>query len=204
MQHIEIIQNIKDKISNYDTIGVFSSGGFDSTVLLYLVIKIIKDNFSNKKLTVYTVNRTDDSKSHSERVLEHLGRIFNLHYTHITYIDDAYTHHSKQISSGIMQVINVSTLLILCGTRNPNEASLCDGSIRIKSTVGNIYQPFIDGDKTVTISIEHQLGILELVSTISHTCTESIALRCDACWQRRERSWAFQKLELIDVRENVT
>lgn len=199
MRHIDIINSISDRISRYDTIGVFSSGGFDSTVTLYLVTKIITEQYPHKNLLVYTVNRTDDSKTHSERVVSHMSRIFDYTYTHITGIGDPGAHHSRQVSSGIKQVLHPSTLLILGDTINPDEPSLSDGPVRVESTYDHIYQPFIGGDKTVTISVARELGILELVSTISHTCTESIELRCGVCWQCRERSWAFNVTGLVDV-----
>jgi NH3-dependent NAD+ synthetase len=189
-----------DKLKINSKIGLFVSGGFDSTTLAYLICDTIYEQKLTTELVIITVPRSDDSWRHSENVINWLEQEFNIKLDHLS-LGDPTLHHSKQVSSGIqdMRKINPDMLLLLADTQNPSEEIHGTAPVRIKSMNPLIYQPWFNLNKTEIIKIAQNLDILDTVSRLSHTCTESIELRCNFCWQCQERAWAFSKLNLLDV-----
>lgn len=195
-----MIVELERRIHSENNIGLFMSGGFDSTTLAYTVFKIISVMPTGPKLTVYTVPRYDDSVIHTDRVCDWLKIQFpNVEFTRVIN-GNPNLHHSQQVLSGVIETRdNCTDLIILGDTTNPEVPELKNGPTRTKSSNPRIIQPFIDGDKRGVIELANSLGVLDQISTISHTCTESKTLRCNTCWQCRERAWAFSKLNLNDV-----
>ncbi len=190
-----VIEHIDKIVDSVEHIGVFISGGFDSTVLAALVF----ERSAGKHITLYTVPRYDDSAVHAHRVTQWLTRKYPLVKFTTVSVGNPDEHHSRQVSSGIMESLNSSKATVLLGdTAVPVE--LQDGSapVRVKSGGPRVVQPFFDLLKTDVITLAIEGGILDEVSEISHTCTESRTLRCRECWQCRERAWAFSKLGLVD------
>ena len=194
------IIDLTDKLKNNSKIGLFISGGFDSAVLAYLICYIIAEQKLNTELSIVTVPRYDDSWRHSENVIAWLKESFDLELKHLS-CGNPELHHSKQVSSGIDFIRNLDPeiLLVLADTQNPPEELQGTAPVRVKSSSSMIYQPLFNLHKTEVIKLAQSLNILDKVAHLSHTCTESTELRCNACWQCRERAWAFNKLNLIDV-----
>lgn len=195
---ITVINEIESKIKSSPNIGLFLSGGFDSTTLAYTVLDIISKNNYESKIVYYTVPRYDDSELHSNRIVRWLNSRYSIN-TNIKIVGDPDLHHSQQVISGIKECLKEdSTVTLFLGdTKNPDD--LPNGPIRIVSKYDYIYQPFIEYDKTITLQIANHFNIINDVSLISHTCTESKKIRCNKCWQCKERIWAFNKLNYIDV-----
>lgn len=191
-----VINSIHHRIEKTDNIGLFMSGGFDSSILSYIVFKYINDNNIDKSVTVYVVPRHDDSINHVNRVLNSFAK--NINYTYKV-VGNPNLHHSMQVFSGIQEAKNSNNVLWIADTKTPSE--LPNGPTRPKIIKNNEYHPFLTYYKTITIQIACYFDILNEISTISHTCTESLLLRCNKCWQCKERSWAFTTLNLIDIGE---
>jgi len=196
-----IIKEIEIKIKNFNNIAIFISGGFDSTILSYLILDIVNKNNLKKNIEFHTVPRYDDSKNHAHRIVIWLLTKFETINSEIKIVGNPDLHHSKQVSSGIKECINdtESKIILLGDTKNP--INLPNGPIRIKSNYENIFQPFFEYDKRITLNIAIHFGILHEISKITHTCTERKYLRCNHCWQCLERKWAFDSLSLKDVGE---
>lgn len=194
------LDNLTFKLIKAPRIGLFISGGFDSAVLAYLICKLKCDNKLSTEIIIFTVPRYDDSYRHAKNIVNWLENQFQITLEH-QIVGDPNLHHSKQVSSGIVQAqkLNPTVLLIIADTQNPPEELGGLGPVRIRSQSALIYQPWFDLDKTETIKLAQELKILDQVAILSHTCTERTELRCGICWQCQERQWAFNKLNLIDV-----
>lgn len=193
---IDFINNFVDTSSH---IGLFISGGFDSCLLAELVFRRIDEIKSINKITIYTVPRYDDSSVHASRICCWLKE----RYPNISFdtqlVGNPNEHHSQQVLSGILESIENSNVRIVLGDTAISADMLEESApTRIESKNPQIVQPFLDYDKTLTISMANDLGLLEEISKLTHTCTESKTLRCRVCWQCRERAWAFTKLGLVD------
>jgi 7-cyano-7-deazaguanine synthase in queuosine biosynthesis len=89
--------------------------------------------------------------------------------------------------------------LIVADTKNPDDYLSQEGPERIPSNNKILMQPLLNHDKRTTLLLAQDMKVLDKVSEISHTCTESKTLRCTLCWQCLERAWAFSKLGLTDM-----
>jgi 7-cyano-7-deazaguanine synthase in queuosine biosynthesis len=194
------LDNLIFKLIKAPRIGLFISGGFDSATLAYLICKLKCDNKLSTEIIIFTIPRYDDSHRHAKNIVNWLENQFQITLKH-QIVGDPSLHHSKQVSSGIDQAkkLNPKVLLIIADTQNPLEELGGPGPVRIRSQSALIYQPWFDLDKTETIKIAQELGVLDQIAKLSHTCTESIELRCKSCWQCRERQWAFNKLNIPDI-----
>ena len=195
-----VIKEIDNFIDTNNDIGIFVSGGYDSTVLAAYVFKYISTNNLKPRVTLYTVPRYDDSSVHAKRVCEWLSALYpSVEFTTQT-VGNPDEHHSRQVLSGIMESIGRPGVKILLGdTAVPPELVDEHAPIRVRSNGVRVVQPFFDHDKTVTLKLAEWLGLLNEISEVTHTCTESKDLRCYQCWQCRERAWAFTKLLLVDT-----
>lgn len=191
-----ILAYLQDK----KNVGIFISGGFDSTTLLYLLCKIIANEGLDIAVKVFIVPRYDDSTVHASRILVWISSIFNSIEFVVEHIGDPGLHHSKQVLSGIhaVRVKWPELPMLLADTNIPPELQTPAAPKRVKSHNSLIIQPFIDYDKRTTVMLAEDLGKLDEISRISHTCTESKLWRCNKCWQCLERAWAFNRLNLSD------
>lgn len=183
------------------SIGMFLSGGFDSTTLAYLVFTILaEDTTPSTDITIYTVPRYDDSAVHVDRVMAFLHKEFPSIMYNTKLVGDAEVHHSKQVLSGVEEALALADDVLLLGvTKNPDVYIGRGEPVRTATTFKRIIKPFISHDKSTVITLANELGVLDDISKVSHSCTQSKAVRCNTCWQCLERKWAFDKLGLKDI-----
>ena len=182
-------------LSNKRKTGIFCSGGFDSTLLLFLCLRIIKEENLDTDLQVFTVPRHDDSIVHAQRIVDYMNR--NFKYTlSIRAVGDPDLEHAKQVSSGLRPALEYCEQILLGDTTNPDEVP--NGPVRVRSTTDLYIQPFIDYTKHSTVALAAEIGFIDC-QILSHTCTESKTVRCGRCWQCRERAWAFDANDYVDV-----
>lgn len=194
-----VIKEINGFVDANSDIGIFISGGYDSTVLAACIFKHITESGCQPKLTLFTVARYDDSSVHAARICDWL----KVKYPAVEFVTKTVgnpdEHHSRQVLSGIMESIKDTGIKIVLGdTAVPPELNNEHAPQRIRSKGPRVVQPFFDYDKTITITIAESLGLLDEISEVTHTCTESKDLRCGNCWQCQERAWAFAKLSIRD------
>jgi len=60
-------------------------------------------------------------------------------------------------------------------------------------------QPFYYHTKDETVNFAKDLGILEAIMPVTHSCTQQPMSRCNQCYWCQERKMAFAKLELEDT-----
>jgi 7-cyano-7-deazaguanine synthase in queuosine biosynthesis len=194
---MKTFENLKTTIipllSNYQT-GFLISGGLDSSLLLYASLLIMQDNCIKFSPKIFTVPRHDDSVRHAKNIIDFLNQQFNYDLS-IIKVGDPNLHHTKQVLSGIKSSMQLVDYLLLGDTKNPDH--LDNGPIRVKSYNNKILQPFFDLTKRDTVSLAIYLNCLELMK-ISHTCTESVEIRCEKCWQCKERKWGFLQNNFMD------
>jgi hypothetical protein len=183
-------------LSEKESVGFFISGGFDSTLLLHVCCEIRQQHKLDTMFKIFTVPRTDNSQAHSLRVVNFVSSNYHLDLP-IYIVGDPALHHSQQVMSGIAPSLDQVDCVLLADTSNPE--SLPDGPVRIRSDYDRVIQPFFDFTKKDTVALAIELGIVDDIATVTHTCTESIELRCGQCWQCRERAWGFQQNDYIDL-----
>jgi hypothetical protein len=196
--HKQIISNIESTVLNYKIIGLLVSGGFDSTLVSYLVHDARARLNTDNIFEYFTVPRYDDSVIHANRIIDFIDDKFNVVSSIRHIVGDPDLHHSQQVRSGIRDVLNKYEYInVLLVGDNVTPTELPGGPPRGKSNQPKIYQPVHEYTKDVLVQIAMDMNLIEIMK-ITHTCTESKTLRCNLCWQCRERAWAFNKCNYTD------
>jgi hypothetical protein len=192
---------VKQKL-NY---GIMLSGGLDSAVLLYFIIKDFKDKKLPVAIQPFTVPKFDGSFKYVDGIIEYFNTQFDTTIPQTIIVGNPQVHHSQQNRSGVTEVLlkhpNIDYLFIGLN-QNPPEPF---GNINwekpnrlTKSPNSKILLPFVDLFKTDIIDIMFQYN-QEYLMNITHTCTELTIGRCNECFQCSERAWAFSELNKEDT-----
>jgi hypothetical protein len=187
---------------NIDTLnsqkyGIMISGGLDSAILLYLLVK------SNPLINIqpFTIPKKDGAMIYANPIIDYINQIFNLSIPSTISVGDPSVHHRIQSKIAVEEIFknyNIDTLFIAINQNPPELNDLPGAPMRDKkSNNSKIIFPFVDlykDDILKLIIAENQISLIEL----THSCTELSIGRCNQCWQCNERAWAFNKLNLVD------
>lgn len=214
-----ILKIIEDLVKTNDTIGVFVSGGVDSTILSYLLHDARAKYKPSLSIKYFCVRRPDDSAQHARRVVDYIDSVFNLKESVINYVGDGSLHHRDQVKSGIIEAMqNYEFDILLTGvTLNPENANppemlqnyeygrfvdpdgfVYNGPTRVESKHPKLFNPFWNYTKKDTVKIIKDFNLVD-IPNITHSCTASKTTKCGKCWQCCERAWAFAKNDMIDT-----
>ena len=208
-------------------IGVVVSGGFDSTVLWHYLYGICKER--NQKIIPFTVPKNDGALTYAIRMLEWSAKRYGDKTLHPVVINSKGVNWSKkdyqgeevarQLIDGIKEIMDLGLAgYVYTGVNEypPNYETLCSyhvpGPRNLSRDSDFIYkgrpvsdiirQPFADLTKTDLINFANELGILDEVMEISHSCVELIRGRCGECFWCKEREWGFAEAGLVDKGTN--
>ena len=184
--------------ANESRLGVMVSGGFDSSLLLYYLLREV----GTGRLRVFTVPRPDGALVHARRLTPVVCEMAGCNTIAPIPVGNPSLHHSMQTFSGIVQVLreNWVDYLLLAENVTPNDPDLkgdpwAPGRFRSKDR--RMIQPFFDLTKDQLIAAAFADGLERLLME-SHSCTERTQGRCGRCWQCRERAWAFARIDRVD------
>jgi len=182
----DLKQILLQELTNNEKVGFLVSGGFDSSLLLYICCSLKKEFSLNTEFKIFTVPRHDDSKTHANRVVGFMSKFFNMKFdTHIV------------VLSGIKEALKLVDLVLIGDNKNPDH--MPGGSLRPKAVSKTILQPFFNYTKKDIIELAIKVDIIKEISVISHTCNSSKTLKCSKCYPCRERAWAFAENNHIDI-----
>jgi 7-cyano-7-deazaguanine synthase in queuosine biosynthesis len=201
---------IKIDIPENKKIGVLLSGGMDSAILLFLMLKEIKDNNINVNLTAYNVPNVNDNASvHSKRIVEFLETYFQ---TDINFKSMGIGDETPLllINKPAIELLTSGEVDVLFSGQNqfPPDAenwqaykSALNKFVRRDPNVPETTRakyPFIKLYKHHILEIYKQFNLLGLAK-ITHSCTTRLEGHCGECLWCEERAWAFNKLGLVDT-----
>jgi len=173
--------------------GLLLSGGLDSAILLYLLIK----NNPKINLTIFTIPKHDGSALYAGPIVEHFNKKFNLSLPTPIFVGNPNVHHAEQSTIAILEIFTKHTIdyLFMGVNTNPPELDNLDGAPKRKLTSSSpkLLYPFAHMLKDEIIKIMFDEEQEDLMN-ITHSCTEQKVGRCNQCWQCTERSWAFKQL----------
>jgi hypothetical protein len=195
----QLISNIEAILMKHKSIGLLVSGGFDSTLLSYLAHDLRNKLKTDNVFEFFTVPRYDDSVIHAKRIIDYIDNKFNKTPTAWHIVGNPDLHFTQQVSSGITEALtNFKFEMLLTGDNIvPPIDEVPGGPPRKRGDHPRLYKPFFDCTKDVMLQLCIDQGLTEIME-ITHTCTESKTLRCNLCWQCRERAWAFKQCNYVD------
>lgn len=177
--------------------GLLLSGGLDSAVLLYLLIR----DFPNIDLQPFTIPKHDGSALYADPIIDHFNEKFNLHIPSSIFVGNPDAHHTMQSTTAIIEIFKKHhcDFLFMGVNTNPAELNDLDGAPKRKLESPNprLIYPFAYMTKDAILKIMFDNNQEDLAE-ITHSCTEQKVGRCNKCWQCTERAWAFTKLNKID------
>lgn len=185
------------------------SGGADSAVMLYVLVKANIELSLQHQIYPLTVNKVDGSETHSRKVLDWISKKLGVQINDPIIEGDHTLPHNKIVNTALKQKIASGEFdYIYIGENKIPPIEFPFGEYNdfpglAPQRKGNpnknpqIIIPFSDVYKSHTISLYDKLGILELLE-YTHSCTERAVGRCGVCWQCGERRWAFKQIGFAD------
>lgn len=178
--------------------GILLSGGIDSAILLYLLIK------ENPKIDIqpFTIDKIDGAALYANPVIDHFNKKFNLNIPKTIFVGNPTVHHRMQSTTAVVDILNNYSVdyLFIGINKNPPELNNLPSAPKrdTRSSHKKIIFPFVDLYKDQILQFVFDNEQTELID-ITHSCTEQKEGRCGLCWQCTERQWAFDKLKKTDT-----
>ena len=183
-----------------ESFALFVSGGFDSAVMLHLYCLEAKKR-NRTTLHCITADRGFAAIEFSQGVCDWAKQKHGVEINHIVVPTPEGMHNSREVAHAAEKVYHYGFKTLICAeTKNPPVELPGTAPTRVPQTL-NIpgwHFPFSHLDKKDTIQLAFDLGILDEIAPISHTCTTTTGIRCGFCWNCHERKWAFDELGLED------
>lgn len=185
-------------LPNVDRIGVFTSGGIDSTILYYLVLKKCLENKSNTKIFPIVIMRKEGSRHFAKPVIAKINQLLNVNTT-ILRLGDTTLPESQQVSSAVTQAFALPPYMnfVYVGVINNLQEHLIGFDKIVLPDYQHIQFPFKDLYKYEVIDLYYKFGVESLLQH-THSCDISEIKPCGTCNGCRERSWGFKKLNKTD------
>ena len=200
---------VEINVDTTKTVGLFLSGGIDSTVLLSCMCKdIITQGKQPKDVIKYIFNipKHDGAELYPPNLIQLVRDKYDIELPDITRVRIPKLHqryHGEKVWQSILYTLDeydVDHTYLGDQRSNPDlEGTLPVRSQKIEGPMpGILFFPFNHTKKSHIIDIMFQLGI-EGIANLSHSCTETITGRCSKCYHCRERAWAFNTMAKIDT-----
>jgi hypothetical protein len=187
-----------------DKIGIFMSGGLDSSAMLSLILKELDstNRLNTVSLTAFTVNKPTGEPLYTTRILKKFEEHFQIKIPHVNNISNT----EEAISVGRMDhgvVVRTckkfNGLMYLSGNNMPSpDIKLFNGGLEFTYAETPFYQlPFLNLLKPQMIDILYKLGT-DFIIPYAHSCSRQLIGKCNACYSCEERSWGFEQLSMVD------
>jgi 7-cyano-7-deazaguanine synthase in queuosine biosynthesis len=167
--------------------GIMLSGGADSTLVLWLLLK-------NKiKPKAFVVDRKNGSVESSRRVIDWINQYFNIKYKYPTIVGDPTLPHDQQVGSGLKEIRSrrLATHIFLGTTQNPPITLPGNPPVRPTSIRTRAYiAPFLLSNKQDIYQIYKENNILELFD-LTQSCEIYQDKHCGECFSCHERKWSM-------------
>jgi hypothetical protein len=188
---------LEENLSN----GILLSGGIDSAVLLYLLIK----NNKHLKIQPFTIPKKDGAYLYADPIIDFYNKKFNLDIPKTIKVGDPEAHHSQQNISAVKDIFKnhqIDKIFIAINVIPETLKNYPGAPNRTKeSNDFRIVFPFINLTKDIILSILFKNNLEDLIP-LTHSCTEQKTGRCNVCWQCKEREWAFNQINELDTGVN--
>ena len=190
-------------------IGVYVSGGLDSTALLCLILSELKsiDKLHEIEVVCFTIDKSDGPTYYATQVIEQVEKHFNVKLTHVNNIkNDPIPDLTGNIGPTPIKEIrdyDPDNMIIFMGINRmaPPELKTYTYPLKIDygyQTTGYHYNsPFLFLHKPQILDIYYKLGC-ENIIPYTHTCTQLEVGQCGICYSCEERAWGFEMLKKQD------
>jgi hypothetical protein len=178
-------------------IAIFISGGMDSAILYYLLLKANAEQGNLHQIIPFTVNRTEGSRYFTRPVIAHVHSQFNIPYKDPHEVGDPSLPGHLQVMSGATSVMHMGFNSIYGGviTQLPEHIIGYDPAPTGDTEI--IKLPFKDITKgyIIDLIVRHKQ---EALFYLTHSCSILEIGKCNSCNGCNERNWGFAQCGLTD------
>jgi hypothetical protein len=176
---------------------MFISGGMDSAILYYLLLKANSQMGNIHTVIPFTVDRTEGSRYFSRPVIAHVHSQFNIPYKEPHVVGDPSLPGHLQVMSGATSVMHMGFDSIYGGViaQLPEHIIGYDPAPTGDSKI--IKLPFKDLTKgyIIDLIVRNQQ---EALFYLTHSCSILEIGKCNSCNGCNERNWGFAQCGLVD------
>ena len=178
-------------------VGVFISGGIDSALLYYLLLKENQNN--SHSIQPLVISRKEGSRYFARPIIEKINQLLGINVP-AKRVGNTSLPETQQVTSAVEQAFRLLALTeIFIGLiYNRPEHTVGFDPIPVPELAG-LHTPFRHLEKSHIIDIYYQLGIQHLLE-YTHSCDQSETTQCGTCNGCRERAWGFAELSQTDPR----
>lgn len=189
-------------------VGVYTSGGLDSTALLCLVLSELTrlGDINRIPVTCFTINKSDGPTFYATQVVKKVEEHFATKLIHVNDLpNDADADVYGNIGLNAMKTISnySQNMVIFMGINRmaPDEIRPFKQVLRVdygtNKTTPLYTAPFLFLHKPQILDLYYKLGCENLIQ-YTHTCTELEHGACGKCYSCAERKWGFDALGKTD------
>jgi 7-cyano-7-deazaguanine synthase in queuosine biosynthesis len=180
-------------LENYpEDIALLFSGGVESTLLLYLISMEIVRHYPNKRLTLYILDRYNRPIDKAHTVVNIVFNKTNLSVPLNKLLMPPIVQHQEIALAS--KIIGLRHAIVVCGfNKYPDDDSIRPNHL-VKIIEGKkIKFPFAHIEKDIIVQEFFNLGISDILP-FTHSCGLNLDIPCGECFNCRERSWAYTKI----------
>jgi len=180
-------------------VGVFISGGIDSALLYYLLLKENQIYNNSHNIQPLVIARKEGSKYFARPIINQINQIFGITLSPKR-LGNTALPETKQVTSAVEQafrLLGLQEIYVGLITNRPEHAIGFE-PIPVPEIPG-LHTPFKHLEKSHVIDLYYQLGLEHLLE-YTHSCDQSEQEQCGTCNGCRERVWGFLELSQTDPR----
>jgi len=183
--------------TNQPRVGVFVSGGIDSALLYYLLMKLNAES-NTHKIIPFTLLRKEGSKHYAKPIINYINQLFGKPEQELTVVGNVQLAEDQQVKSGVQSVLHNGNLadIAYVGVIQTLDIHMVGWQPILTKEGPKFKTPFMNLNKSHIIDLVLQFK-QEYLFEISHSCIYDIG-RCGNCNGCNERSWGFSQLNKID------
>lgn len=202
----DILEILKEAGRPIDSIGLYFSGGIDSTALLLLIIAELKniEKINSIPVHCFSVVKKDYATTITPKILSIIQNRFQVYINHINFIEN---YDNKKESIHIQTLLrnfvsHRNTFHFVAINRMPSD-SLVKFKNKLNVDYGYnknkvfYYSPFLFLHKPQILDIFYKLNCEDLIP-YTYSCTMNEITPCQNCYACEERAWGFTMLNKID------
>jgi 7-cyano-7-deazaguanine synthase in queuosine biosynthesis len=187
-----------------DKIGIFMSGGLDSSAMVSLILQelIETDRLKTVPITAFTVEKPTGEPLYASRILNKFEEHFQVNITHVNNISNTKeaAQQGRMDHNVVIETCNTfDSLVYLSGNNMPTaDIKIFKGELGFTYKQTSLYQqPFLNLLKPQMIDILYKLGT-DFIIPYTHSCSTQLIGKCTGCYSCEERKWGFEELLLSD------
>ena len=192
-------------IPEVDNIGIFMSGGLDSSAMLTLILKeLVETNrLKTVSLNAFTLEKPTGEPLYATRILKKFEDHFQVNIMHVNNIPNTEEaiRQGRMASTVIVETCKqFNGLMYLSGNNMPPpDIKIFKGGLGFTYKQTSLYQqPFLNLLKPQMTDILYKLET-DFIIPYTHSCSRQLRGKCNSCYSCKERSWGFEELGLAKL-----